>query len=50
VSNSFYLSFVTSVFTSYLAVNLQIKFSKFGSVENVKFRLALFIDRCRDSP
>ena len=36
------------MYTSYLAVNLQIKFSKFGGVENIKFRLPLFIYRCRD--
>jgi hypothetical protein len=36
------------MYTSYFAVNLQIKFPKFGGVENIKFRLPLFIDRCRD--
>jgi hypothetical protein len=36
--------------TSYLAVNLQIKFSKFGGIENINLRLPLFIDRCRDLP
>jgi len=36
------------MYTSYLDVNLQIKFTKFGGADKINFRLPLFIDRCRD--
>jgi len=36
------------MYTSYLEVNLQIKFTKFGGVGKINSRLSLFIERCRD--